>query len=59
MTIKGFTNLTEVELKETIGGGFSCPRSRAEFTRTLNALTYTQQKAYIRFCYENNCSRYF
>lgn len=59
MAINGFRNLTNAEMEEIIGGGFSCPRSQAEFQRTYNALTTSQKKAYIKFCYENNCSKYW
>ncbi|MGC4019959.1 MAG: hypothetical protein QM793_12525 [Muricomes sp.] len=59
MAIKGFCVLTSEEMEGITGGGFSCPRSRAEFQRTFNALTYEQQKAYIKYCYEHNCSQYF
>ena len=58
MNIKGFSSLTTEEMKG-ITGGYTCPRSQSAFLKKFNSLSYNQQKAYIVYCYENNCSRYW
>lgn len=57
--MNGFQELTKKEMEGIKGGYFSCPRSKGEFTRTYNALNASQKKAYIKYCYEHNCKKYF